>query len=245
MLQDMMDRMQQLSESGARDAAREMLAQLQAMMENLQTGPMMPPEGTSQAMQLLEDLQALARAQQALLDQTFQQAQPDAGGEAGNPLEGAAAQEALRRALGELMREMGDMLGEIPQNLGRAERAMRRSERALGAELPQLAVDPQTEAVDELQQGLQSALDRMMEQMARQGMMPGMMPGMLPQGMRGRDPLGRPTGNAGFSTEHVDIPDEAEMQRAREILDELRRRLGQRHRPEDEREYIERLLRRF
>ncbi len=250
MLEEMLDRMQQLSESGARDAARQMLAELQAMMENLQTGPMMPPEGTSQAMQMLEDLQALIRAQQALLDQTFRQAQPGApgqeqDGEAGDPAAGAATQEGLRRALGELMRELGEMLGGIPQNLGRAEGAMRRSEQALCAGLPQLAVDPQTEALDELQQGLQSAIDQTLEQMARQGMMPGMMPGAMPQGMSGRDPLGRPLGNRGFSTEHVDIPDEAEIQRAREILDELRRRFGQRHRPELELDYIDRLLRRF
>ena len=37
----------------------------------------------------------------------------------------------------------------------------------------------------------------------------------------------------------------AELQRAREIMDELRRRAGERQRPKFERDYIDRLLRRF
>ena len=41
------------------------------------------------------------------------------------------------------------------------------------------------------------------------------------------------------------IPDKADLQRSREILDELYRRAGEFHRPEVEREYIRRLLRRF
>jgi hypothetical protein len=36
-----------------------------------------------------------------------------------------------------------------------------------------------------------------------------------------------------------------ERRRAREILDELRRRAGERHRPVPERNYIDRLLKRF
>jgi hypothetical protein len=43
----------------------------------------------------------------------------------------------------------------------------------------------------------------------------------------------------------VKIPEEAELQRAREILDELRRRSGQYGRPQMEREYIDRLLKQF
>src|SRR5690606_30009271 len=75
-LQQMLDQMQQLAESGARDQAQQMLEQMQRMMENLQTGMMMPqPSQQSEAMQLLDDLQQLMRAQQQLLDQTFQQAQ--------------------------------------------------------------------------------------------------------------------------------------------------------------------------
>ena len=43
----------------------------------------------------------------------------------------------------------------------------------------------------------------------------------------------------------VKVPDEVDVQRAREILEELRRRLGDQTRPTMELDYIERLLRRF
>jgi len=41
------------------------------------------------------------------------------------------------------------------------------------------------------------------------------------------------------------VPNASDLQRARRILEELRRRSGQRSRPVFELEYIERLLRRF
>jgi hypothetical protein len=40
----------------------------------------------------------------------------------------------------------------------------------------------------------------------------------------------------------VKIPEEADIQRAREILDAIRERLGDAFRPEMERHYLERLL---
>ena len=91
----------------------------------------------------------------------------------------------------------------------------------------------------------------MAEQMAQQMMMgqqPGQMPGQQPmqQSNRGRDPLGRPLPGFGRAdTNDVRIPENSDLQRAREILDELRRRAGEFNRPQLELDYIDRLLRRF
>jgi len=41
------------------------------------------------------------------------------------------------------------------------------------------------------------------------------------------------------------VPDEIDVQRAREILEELRRRLSEPTRPQFELDYIDRLLKRF
>lgn len=57
------------------------------------------------------------------------------------------------------------------------------------------------------------------------------------------DPFGRPMGGVSDSRD-VNIPDEAERQRAKDILEELRRRYGETP-DEDERNYLERLLDRF
>src|SRR3546814_9076722 len=104
--------------------------------------------------------------------------------------------------------------------------------------------DLQTDALDQLQQGLQGLVDQVMEQMAQQGQ--GMPNQPAQQTDRGRDPLGRPLPNSGGADANdVEIPEQADIQRARQILDELRRRLGERDRPELDRDYLERLLRQF
>lgn len=57
------------------------------------------------------------------------------------------------------------------------------------------------------------------------------------------DPFGRAIGEAGVGDD-VTIPDASERQRAKDILDELRRRYEEAG-DEEEREYLERLLDRF
>ena len=60
------------------------------------------------------------------------------------------------------------------------------------------------------------------------------------------DPLGRPQRTEGPDLgTSVKVPDQIDAQRAREILEILRRRLGERFRPDIELDYIERLLKRF
>ena len=278
-LQAMMDRMRQMAETGARDAARQMLSQLQQMMENMRNGAMaqMQQQGQNEAAQMMRKLQELTQRQQQLLDQTFRQSQEQMGqqegqqqgqgprnrqgrqqqgqqGQSGSPLmqQQAEQQEALRRQLGELMRRMGEQQGgEIPRPLGRAERAMRDAGQALQQGQPGSAVPSQTQAMDELQQGMQAMAEQMMQQMmGQQGpAMMGQQPGQAQQRQgqgRNRDPLGRrPSGFGNYDNDDVKIPEEAELQRAREILDELRRRSGQYGRPQMEREYIDRLLKQF
>jgi len=268
-LQEMLDRMREMMRMGARDAARQVLSQLQELLENLRSAPMqaMRQQQQSQAGQMLSDLQELMRRQQELLDQTFresqgqrqqgmpqqgmpQQGMPQPGqrqpgqqpGEFGEM--GAAEQEALRRMLGELMRQLGEMTGEIPDELGRAERFMRDSREALGQGQPGESIGPQTNALDQLQQGAQQMLQQMLAQQPGEGR--GNQFGRFTQQQRNTDPLGRPLDNTGaWDDGNVAIPEEADLQRAREILNELRRRAGERQRPTPEFDYIDRLLRRF
>jgi hypothetical protein len=62
----------------------------------------------------------------------------------------------------------------------------------------------------------------------------------------GRDPFGRPQNGFGILDDNrVEIPGEIDVQRAREILQELYRRSGDRRRPQIELDYLNRLLRRF
>jgi hypothetical protein len=63
-----------------------------------------------------------------------------------------------------------------------------------------------------------------------------------------RDPLGRDgqqrESNRGVVSGDTRVPAEAAQERARRILEELRRRLGESLRPQEELDYLERLLRR-
>lgn len=286
MIEDMMQQIEDLAAAGDMAAAMEMLAQLQAMMENLEFGLAQQPSqdgdanAAEQAMQTLQQLQDLMGAQQNLLDQSFlrgsegntQQGNPPPmgqapPGQAGNPQAGQGGrsqtgqenvpggsslgplgqrQQALRRALGDVMTQIDELTGSIPGPLGQAEQAMRQAEQALGGNNPGAAVGPQGEALDAMQQGLQSFVDAVMEQLAQQPQTgPGTAQGQPVNG-RGRDPLNRSTAEGGGGlSQDVDVPDGFDVQRARQIVDELRRRAGERDRPAAELDYIDRLLQQF
>ena len=254
-LQRMIDEARDLARAGAMEAAREMLARLKEMLENIQAGlqPGQPRQDIQQAMKLMDGLRSLTKEQQQLLDKTFKQLQgrqnqPEALNtpQPGNPPgTDAGKQESLRYDLGEIMRQLGDLMGLIPDPLGKAERAMRGAAQALDQNQPAAAVPLQTEALRQLGQameGVAEALARRMGGMVgvgkgRSGAQPG----------KGRDPFGRRQDGALGSMVNgtVQIPDRMERRRVREILRELRRRAGERQRPRPEREYIQRLLRQF
>ncbi|MER2606407.1 MAG: DUF4175 family protein, partial [Siculibacillus sp.] len=56
------------------------------------------------------------------------------------------------------------------------------------------------------------------------------------------DPFGRPRRSTSSGSSRVKIPEEIDMERARRILDELRRRASEFDRPRPEKDYLERLL---
>jgi len=261
-LKSLLDRAHDLARTGNRDRARDLLSQLQDMLENLKSAHSMAMQGHGgQAMRQMQDLM---QRQQQLLDRSFRQSrqgqrgqmgggdgQPGGGQPGGQQGRGdAAQQEALRRALGDLMRQLGEQQGgDIPQALGQAERAMRDAGEALGHGQPGQAIGPQTEALDQLQQAARSMAEQMMQQMGQgdgQNDINGQPSGRRPRNNADRDPLGRDrSGNGTYDEGDVKVPDQADVQKSREILDELRRRAGERDRPELEREYIDRLLKRF
>jgi uncharacterized protein (TIGR02302 family) len=72
-LKNMLDRMERLSRSGDKDAARQLLEQLQQMLENLQMAQ--PGQGDNDMEQALNELGDMIRKQQQLRDKTFKQGQ--------------------------------------------------------------------------------------------------------------------------------------------------------------------------
>lgn len=264
-IRDTIERVRELAKTGSREAARELLEQLKMALENMRanyrTGE--SREGGSEGQKILRQLEKLIAKQQQLLDETFRRAQGNGekpggtggnqseglggrdsrggGGSAGQP--GLSQQRGLRAGLSELMRQWGQSGQSIPLPLNRASRAMREALQALASGLPGQAVGPQTSAIDEMNQGARALLESMMEALGRAPPRPGGLTGGFGNTL---DPLGRGLLGRGYQDDsRTRIPDEAEMQRSREILDELYRRAGEFQRPAIERDYINRLLKRF
>lgn len=253
-LQRMLDRARELAMTGNMDAARQMLSMLRELLENLREGRMAEGQNrqNQEAWNMLRELQDMMKRQQELMDDTFRESQPGMreGEQRPSPEDLARRQEQLQRDLQDMLRRFGEMQGELPKSLGDAELAMREALRELERRRPGDAVPPQGRALEEMQRGAGEMAQQLMQQYGQgRGRGPGqgragrMMPGGVPMAV---DPLGRPLPNAGqSSSEDVVIPDESDTQRAREILEELRRRAGELGRPPVEMDYIERLLRRF
>jgi uncharacterized protein (TIGR02302 family) len=159
-------------------------------------------------------------------------------------------QQALRQRLEELEQRMKEngMRGE--QGLSDAENAMREAENALKDGDSDEAVDAQGRALEGLKKGAEGMAQQMQEMAEGQGegqQEGGQQPGQQGQaGARDDDPLGRPTRGRDMSDGRVRVPtaDESAVQRARRIMEELRRKLGDPTRPREELDYFERLLRR-
>ncbi len=239
-LNRMLAEARELSRLGAREAAQQLLSELQDLLENLRAGTA-PREGEGMAGQAMRELGDLMQDQQQLMDETFQQAQRGAFGDE-TQIPNPGDQQQLRQQLGELMEGLEGAMGEIPGAFGDAEEAMRGAGQALEAGDLDAALAQQTQALEQLRQGAAQLL----EQMIGEG---GDQPGgenvqRIPQ--PATDPLGRPLTGMGADTgNRVQVPDEADLQRARDILEELFRRAGERTRPLLELDYIDRLLRRF
>ncbi len=285
-LNNMIDRMERLSRSGDKDAARQLLDQMQAMLENLQ----MAQPGQSQDSdmeQALNDLGDMIKKQQQLRDKTFKQGQDSrrdrARGKQGDPSMGDLQQDqqALRDRLRQLQQQLakrgmgpdqrqqgkkgqqgqkgeqgeqgeegdqpGDQQGDQESDedgLGQADSAMGDAGKNLGEGNADSAVESQGQALEALRKGAQSLAEAMQQGEGEgQGQGPGNHMGRQQGTGNSSDPLGRPLHGRELSDDMtVKIPGEIDVQRARRILEELRRRLADPQRPQLELDYLERLL---
>ncbi len=147
-------------------------------------------------------------------------------------------QQELRNRLQSVIDRFRIEGSDAPDEFKGAEEAMGDAKDAIGEGDLERATQQQSLALDRLRQGAQSMAEQMMENGEAQA-------GQGP-GNNGRDPLGRPDRSnrpdLGLS---VQVPDEIDIQRAREVLDELRRRIGDPSRPAVELDYLERLIKPF
>jgi len=284
-LQQMLDRIQDLSRQGRTAEAQKLLAQLNALMKNMQTARQQ--QGQGQGQQAMKTLQDTLRQQQDLSDQAFKRLQQkfndqrrsgqqgqkgqqpgqsqqgrlgQQGGQGnaqtGNGRAGALDQQELSRrqgALRQLLQNQRQGLPDLASPEGRAARdALKRAERSMDGARGALdrgdlsqALNDQADALEALREGIQNLAQDMARNQSgnsgRQGDQAG-----RPDPNSSRDPLGRQSGSAGrVGPDENLLSGQDRYKRSREILDEIRRRSGDKRRPKVELDYLERLLDRF
>ncbi|UVK41912.1 TIGR02302 family protein [Mesorhizobium sp. AR07] len=190
-------------------------------------------------------------------EQLGQNGQQDQSGENGKPgqdgqpkpmtpQEFADALKQLQQGQGQLKSDLEQLkkglegMGMEPnEGFGEAGKSMGNAEQALGDGEGDQAVGHQGRALEALRKG---AKDMMKQMQAMQGDQGGSQEGGRQQNAD-RDPLGRPRASQGPDFgDSVKVPDEIDVQRARQILEAIRKRLGNALSPDIERSYLERLL---
>jgi len=191
-------------------------------------------QGDQQMGALQQDQKALRDRLQKLLESLRQRGM-------GQPGQGDDQQQGQGQGQDQ---DQGD--GQGADQLGDADGAMGDAQGQLGDGDTEGAVGSQGRALEAMRKGAQG----LAQQMQQQGMM-----GPGPNGQPGRgqaraqqntDPLGRPLRGRDYGDDStVKVPGEVDVQRARRILEELRKRFGESFRPQLELDYIERLLKDF
>ena len=296
-LQKMMDRIEDLAKSGSQDAARQMLSELQRMMDNLRAGRhenQRQAEG-NEFNQALDKLSELMQQQQDLMNETFrmqrrqqegaldgqesaeqrqqngnqqsrQQQQGENSQNSQNQQEGQNEQEqsgqmtpeefadALRQlqeqqeALEKQLGQLGEQLQELglpsSEELGEARNEMGEAGSNLGQGDAGAAAANQGQALDALRRGAQSMMEQMAGDRQQGGQQQSRRGGSgIDDAQRSSDPLGRKTGSDGLDADSgTKVPGEIDAQRARGILEAIRKRLSIPDNPLIENDYLERLL---
>jgi uncharacterized protein (TIGR02302 family) len=257
-LQQMMDNLQMASPDGNGDDGDDMMSALDELGDMIRQQQDLRDRTFRQGQDQRQ--QGQQRGQQSRPGQQGQQQGPQQGQQQGMG-ELRQGQQALRDRLNQLLEELKNRgfgqdqqgqqgQGQQGQNdldqLGRAGEAMGQAEGSLGEGNPDSAVDSQGRALDAMRKGAQSLAQSMQEQMGQQGQMgPGRAGRFGPsraQQETETDPLGRQRGYDNDSSVRVPGPNEIDVERARHIIEELRKRFGDMGRPQEELDYIERLL---
>ncbi|RZS81998.1 uncharacterized protein (TIGR02302 family) [Phyllobacterium myrsinacearum] len=254
---------EELAKQGSKEQAQQLLSQLNDMLNNLQMRQAQGKNGQGDQMkQQMDKLGDLMRRQQKMMNETHRLEQQrqngmmqdngQFGGQMGQDgQQGQMSEEDIAKALKGLQEGQGKLQSDLQQlmddlngqgitpnkDFGDAGKSMGDARKSLGEADGGQALDQQSNALDSLRKGGQDMM-KQMQAMGRTGKPGG------PQ-QTDRDPLGRPSkSNNGtdFGPDRNMLPGEADIQRARQILDAIRERLGNALSPQMEKDYLERLL---
>lgn len=246
-LNALLEQLRDLEAAGAHDAAAALRQKIREMLAGLRSAQTPDPKALKAFQQTQQALNELTRDQQALLDESFQHGQkesrsPNDPGATQQRQALAERQQALHQRLAQTMLSLSEF-GAMPQSLADAEALMGGATQALQKGQWGLANTTQGQIIEALRSGKKQAGQQMMQAMGKgRGSM--ILPGNG-QGGNGRGQGGNGLGALGHDDGSVKIPKAGEISRGRDILMELRRRANDLSRPQEERDYINRLLQQF
>jgi hypothetical protein len=176
----------------------------------------------------------LTGKQRQLLDKTFREQQGNPDPQAGGPKGLSQQQGNLHQQLNKLTEGLGPKLGAAGKQLGEAGKEMGDAQSKLGEHALDRATQAERNALEAMRKGAGQLAQKLMQENGKTSE------------VGNEDPLGRENGGRGPSFgSQTKLPDKSQMARARNILKELRRRAEERGRPQEELDYIDRLLRQF
>jgi uncharacterized protein (TIGR02302 family) len=232
-LDDLLKAIQQMSASGNREGAQQMMAMLQSLLENMKVSREQGGKGGQGGQQnkalndAIQKFGDMMGQQRGLLDKTMRQQQGNGDPKDGGAQGLAGQEQQLRQQLNKLMQSLDP---KTAAQLGKAGEAMDRAQQSLNQKNLSNASNEEKNALEQLRQGANALAKQAKDNENSQ------------TGEADDDPLGRSKGATG---NNVKIPDMNEMARARAILQELRKRAGERGRPQQELDYYDRLLKEF
>jgi len=265
-LQSMLDQMAEAAKAGDKDGAMQMLDRLQNMLENLRAAQQ--NQGSREAAQsrkMMRDIDNMMREQQKLRDDTYTNGrenarnaaprgrdeqepgasglnEPEQGGETARSADEQAGQaelsqrqSQLREKLEAMRRQAEKGQGTQPGGLGEAAEAMKQAENALKAGDNDQALSAQGRALEGLRKGaaeMAQGNDENGPGGDQEGA--GQQNGRAFDGQNGEGRFGR--------ANRLNSIDATAAQRARKVLEELRRRLSDPSRAREELDYLERLI---
>ncbi|WP_336278642.1 TIGR02302 family protein [Bartonella sp. CB175] len=242
-LQKKLNLIEEMAKMGSSFAAEQLLAEVEQILDNLKVRKSSQDEEnrnrqTSQMKEKIDQLGDLMRRQQEILNETHQQKMGKQRGE--NVPE--KQNESLKKRQAELQLELSTLEKELSaqgfgqsEALKKAEEKMNSAESALDNGNHETSIQNQLDVLESLRKGAQNILKKMREVLKKDGSHQNAVHGS-------EDPLGRPLSSIDQGKESGDVSSESDQMRARQILEEIRKRLSSDNMSEAEKNYLERLL---
>ncbi|AQX18988.1 TIGR02302 family protein [Bartonella sp. A1379B] len=243
-LQNKLNSMEEMAKMGSSSAAEQLLAEIEQTLDHLQIRKSHQTNGqnknqTTQMKEKIDQLGDLMRRQQEILNDTHNLKTDQQHGNSTPKVQSESLKERqneLQSELSILKKELTAEGFESSDDLKEAEEKMNSARDAFDKQDYELSIQNQSDALEALRQGAQNVLKKMRNMLNKEKNNQNAIHNR-------KDPLGRPlSSEIDQKQEGVIEPKANDRMRARQILDEIRKRLSNEYISEEEKNYLERLL---